>query len=112
MVSIRCTEMTGRIFLIREKTFCAIWDYPGDPIAIIGEMYEELTNDSVIRLPIVTKFTGEPIVCPYCMCDHETPIHDGVFYPECNPKRKQSVLKDELNIEYNFKIDGYYIKHS
>lgn len=103
--------MTGRIFLIRDRTYCAIWDFPGEPISIIGEIHESLTDYSITRTPIVVKYKNEPIICPYCMCAHMVGNFDGIEYPPCDPKRRKSILKDELNIEYHPKLDGYYVQH-
>lgn len=103
--------MKGRIFLIRDRTYCAIFDFPGEPISIIGHMYEYLTPDSVIRAPMVIKYDGEPIICPYCMCSHNVPETDQLVYPNCDIKRRKSIVRDELNIQYTHDRDGYYVKH-
>lgn len=103
--------MKGRIFLTRDNTYCSIFSFACEPITIIGEIHEEITSEGLARTPVVPAFKGEPIVCPYCMCNHEVPTTDGYVFPNCEYKKVQGLVKDELGYRYSAEIDGFYVKY-
>lgn len=103
--------MKGRIFLIRDLTYCALFDYPNDHITIVGEIREEITIEGVRRTPVVVAFKNEPIVCPYCMCSHPYDKTEVIIYPDCDPTRRKGIVKDELGLRYHPKEDGYYLQY-
>lgn len=103
-------DMNGRIFLTRDNTYCAIFIFSNEPITIVGEIREEITLEGIRRTPVVPAFRGEPIVCPYCMCNHDIPETDGYVYPKCDHKRIQGVVKDEMGMRYSSLNDGFYVQ--
>ena len=104
-------DMNGRIFLTRDNTYCAIFIFSAEPITIVGEIREEITTDGIRRTPVVPAFKGEPIVCPYCMCNHEIPESDALVFPKCDYKRIQGIVKDEMGNKYTSENDGFFIKY-
>lgn len=103
--------MKGRIFLIRDLTYCALFDYPQDPISIIGEVREEITPSGIRRTPVVVAYKDEPIVCPYCLCHHQVNNINEIVYPDCDPRRRKGIVKDEHGTPYDPKQDGFYIQY-
>ena len=103
--------MRASIFILRQLTYTSIFAFEKYPCAIVGEIHEELTSDGIIRVPMVYKYPNEPIVCPYCLCNHDVPAQSGFVFPECDDDKCKGVVKDEHGTIYTAKKDGYFLRY-